>query len=84
MIMYLCLHLQGHTGGIYSLVVDPGEEREQEVGYGDLVITGSLDCTARSYDFVSGKLLLVTSSTGALSVCLLLTACWCCTGACCV
>ncbi|XP_050730616.1 WD repeat-containing protein 86-like [Eriocheir sinensis] len=48
---------EGHTAGVYSLVVDPGEEREKEMGYGDLVITGSLDCTARSYDFISGTFL---------------------------
>ena len=45
---------------MYSMMVDPGEEDEAgTIGYGDLVVTGSLDCTARSWDFVSGNCLRV-------------------------
>ncbi|XP_063845245.1 WD repeat-containing protein 86-like [Scylla paramamosain] len=52
--------VQGHDRAVYPLMVDPGEEDETgTVGYGDLVVTGSLDCTARSWDFVSGNCLQV-------------------------
>ncbi|KAK8378965.1 hypothetical protein O3P69_009592 [Scylla paramamosain] len=51
---------RGHVRAVYPLMVDPGEEDETgTVGYGDLVVTGSLDCTARSWDFVSGNCLQV-------------------------
>ncbi|XP_069182745.1 WD repeat-containing protein 86 isoform X2 [Procambarus clarkii] len=49
---------QGHTGGIYCLAIIPGDDQINEVkGLGDVIITGSMDCTARSWCFTSGTCL---------------------------
>ncbi|XP_071524402.1 uncharacterized protein [Panulirus ornatus] len=44
---------EGHTGGIVCQVVIPGQEATDVLGAGDLLITGSLDYTARIWSFTS-------------------------------
>ncbi|KAK3895157.1 hypothetical protein Pcinc_001123 [Petrolisthes cinctipes] len=50
---------EGHERGVCTLAVVPSEvEGEgQEVGKGDLIITGSLDSTARTWDFTTKKMI---------------------------
>ncbi|XP_042221986.1 WD repeat-containing protein 86-like [Homarus americanus] len=53
----VCIKIfEGHTAGIYCQVIIPGV-LDTEMGSGDVIITGSLDCTARSWSFTTGKCL---------------------------
>lgn len=56
--------VQGHERGVCTMAVVPGcESDEGKVGEGDIIITGSLDYTARTWDFTTEKMIKVQSKS---------------------
>ena len=60
----LILYNQGHGKGVYPLIFIPAEDFDVTDGAtinpGDTLITGSADCTARSWSFDTGGCLKVS------------------------